>query len=258
MNEETKSNKEDEPTSSDAHPQDIPTAKKGNWVGKISKVLIRALLYSVFFIFLIVAAAGIVLEYYFPAEEARLFAEGQISRQLKLPLKIQKIDFSLFSGLQMDNVVLGFPAMPVAKVKKVVLDYDLTQLLQGKLVISQILIDHPKLTAISKNGVWNFKPLLELKKPSPSPSDNDKPQVPFPIPEIDIKKLTVRSASASLDQGKNLKAHITGLSLEAQGKVSLSTIDLKLKVLIVPDPDAPSNIGFSIQRENELSIPRFF
>jgi hypothetical protein len=244
MSEDTKNSKEDEQPSADDKPEALSIPKKRSWIGTIWKILIRTLVYSVFFIFLLIAAAVIVLEYYFPAEEARLFAESQVTKHLKLPLKIQKIGFSLFSGLRLDGLALGFPNMPVARVKTVVLDYDLTQLLQGQLVINQILVDDPQLTAVSKKGVWNFQPLLDLTKPSPTPVDKDKPASSLPLPEIDIKEFTLRNASAHLDQDGKINAHIDGLSLEAQGKASLTAIDLKLKVLMNPDTNKPSNVEF--------------
>jgi hypothetical protein len=250
MSKETKISKEETPL--DDNPEAPPSLKKRNWIGKIRKFLLRTLIYSVLFVFLIIASIGIVLEYYFPAEEARLFAEGQLTKQLKLPLKIQKLDFSLFKGLQLDNVVLGFPAKTVARVKKVVLDYDLTQLLQGKLVINQVLVDHPQLTAVSKIGVWNFQPLLELAKPNSTVKDKSKKLPTFPLAQVDIKELTVREASASLDQDGKINAHIDGLSLEAQGKANLKTIDLKLKVLITPSSDTAPNIGF--QSKGKMSF----
>jgi hypothetical protein len=242
MSKETKNSSEEEPTSSEENPEGITTPKKNNWVGMITRVFLRTLIYSVVVIFLAIAAVGIVLEYYFPAEEARLLVEGQVTKQLKLPLKIQKIGFSLLSGLQLDNVSLGFATMPVAKVKKIVLDYDLTQLLQGKLVINQVMVDQPQLTAVSKNGVWNFQPLLDLAKPSPAPADKDKSELPFALPEVDLKELNLSNASARLDQDGKLIAHVSGLNVEAQGKVNLNALDLKLKVLLNPGKD--SNIGF--------------
>jgi hypothetical protein len=240
MKEETKNSKQEEQPSSDINEEATP--KKRSLIGRIGKVLFRALIYSVLFIFLLIASAGLVLEYYFPAEEARVFAEGHLTKTLKLPLKIQKLDFSLFSGLQLDGVALGFAAKPVAHVKKVVLDYDLTRLLRGQLVINQILVDQPQLTAISKNGVWNFQPLLELTKPSPPPAKEDKSKIL--LPEVDLKELAIRNASARLDQEGKLSAHIEGLNLEAQGKVGLNAFDLQLKVLLTPDPNKPSNIAF--------------
>lgn len=246
MSEEIKDSKEQ--TSSDSNPEVPPSPKKGTWLGKIGKILWRALVYSVIFVVLIIASAGIVLEYYFPAEEARLLAEGQLTKHLKLPFKVEKISFSLFSGLQLDNVALGFATMPVLRVKKVVIDYGLTQLLQRKLVINQILIDHPQLTAVSKNGVWNFQPLLELTKPTQPSTDKGKTQIL--LPEIDLKELSLRNASVRLDQDGKLRAHIDGLSLEAQGKANLNALDLKLKVLL--NPDKSPNIGF--QSEGKVSF----
>jgi hypothetical protein len=240
MKKEIKNSKQEEPPSSDINEEASPI--KRSLIGRIGKILFRTLIYSVLFIFLLIASAGLVLEYYFPAEEARVFAEGHLTKTLKLPLKIQKIDFSLFRGLQLDGVTLGFATNPVARVKKVVLDYKLTRLLQGKLVINQVLIDQPQLTAVSKYGVWNFQPLLELTKSSPSPVKEEESTIL--LPEIDIKEFTLRNASARLDKDEKLNAHIDGLSLEAQGKFSLNAFDLRLKVLLKPDPNKPSNISF--------------
>ena len=220
------SKKNKEPSPENQPEETPPTLKKKKSVGRI---LFRGLMYSVFFIFLLIASAGLVLEYYFPAEEARKIAEGQLTKKLQLPLRIQKLGFSLLSGMQLDGIALGPPSSPVAQIKKVVLDYDLTQLLQGKLVINQILIDQPQLTAVAKNGVWNFQPLLELGK---SP-DKGKALPAFPLPGIDIKEVAIRQASARLDQDGKLTGHIEGLSLEARGKAaSLEAFELKLKVLI--------------------------
>ena len=205
----------------------------------IGRILFRGLIYSLLFFFLLIVSAGIVLEYFFPAEEVRAIAEAKLSKKLKLPLSIQKISFSLLSGMQVDGVTLGTQPL-LARVKKIVLDYDLTQLLQGKLVINQILVDHPQLTAVSKNGVWNFQPLLDLAKPV-----KDKPTTlpAFPLAQVDIKQLSIRQASARLDQDGKLSAHIDGLSIEARGKASLNAIDLKLKVLLNPETEKP-NISF--------------
>ncbi len=220
-----------------------PSAKKRKSAGR---TLVRALAYSIFFIFLLIVSAGLVLEYFFPAEKVRLIVEDKLSKQLKLPFKVQKIGFSLFSGLQLDNIALG--SEPLAHIKQVVLDYDLTQLLQGKLVINQILIDHPQITVVAKNGVWNFLPLLELGNSPRAAKDKTKDKTDdlpaFPLAEIDIKELIIRNASARLDQNGKLRAHVDGLSLEAQGKASLRNIDLQLKVLLQPGKDKKPNIGF--------------
>jgi len=222
-----------------------PAPKKRKSVGRI---LFRGLTYALVFFFLLIASAGIVLEYFFPAEEVRAIAERTLSKKLQLPLRIQKISFSLLSGMQVDGVTLG--AQPLARVKKVVLDYDLSQLFAGKLVINQVLIDHPQLTAVKKNGVWNFQPLLDLlDKPS-----QDKPPPTFPLAQIDIKEVTLRQASARLEQDGKLSAHIDGFNLKARGKASLNAIDLKLKVFLTPDTKKPEKPNISFQSAEGVSF----
>lgn len=238
MKEGKDSNKEEKPS---VKPEKPPAPKKRkSFLG----ILLRGLIYSIFFVFLLIVSAGLVLEYYFPAEKVRVMAEDHLSKKLKLPLKIQKIGFSLLSGLELDGVALGDSVRPLAEVKKVILDYDLTQLLQGKLVINQILVDHPQLSAVSKNGVWNFQPLLELGQPTSPPADKHKTKTLPVLPpvEIDIKEVAVRQASAYFDQDGKLSGHIEGLSLEARGKASFTTIDLKLKVLL--NSNEAANIAF--------------
>lgn len=237
MTEETENTKKEKPSSEDQPEEISPTSKKRK---SARRILFRGLMYSIFFIFLLIASVGLVLEYYFPADRVKEFVEGQVTQKLQLPLNIQKLGFSLLSGMQLDNVTLGASSNPVVRVKKVALDYDLTQLLQGKLVINQILIDHPQLTAISKNGVWNFQPLLELG--NTSSADKDEVSSAFPLAEVDIKEVMIHQASARLDQDGKLNAHIDGLSLEARGKVNLEAFDLKLKVLM--EPDTAPNISF--------------
>ena len=235
MKEETENTEKEKPSSEDQPEESSPIPKKRKSVGRI---LFRGLMVSIFFIFLLIASAGLVLEYYFPADEVREIVEGQVTQKIQLPLSIQKLGFSLFSGMQLDNVTLGSSSNPVAQVKQVVLDYDLTQLLLGKLVINQILIDHPQLTAISKNGAWNFQPLLELGNTSSA----NKSKTSFPLAEVDIKEVMIRQASARLDQDGKLSGHIDGLSLEARGKGNLEAFDLKLKVLM--EPGTAPNISF--------------
>jgi hypothetical protein len=63
-------------------------------------------------------------------------------------------------------VTLGPAVQPIANVQVLIFDYDLSQLLQGQIVIHQILVDQTELNAISKKGVWNFQPLLNLSTPA--------------------------------------------------------------------------------------------
>jgi hypothetical protein len=94
------------------------------------------------------------------------------------------------------------------------------------------------------NPSWNLR--------NSTVKDKSKKLPALPLAQVDIKELTIRDASASLDQDGKINAHIDGLSLEAQGKANLKTIDLKLKVLITPTSDTALNIGF--QSKGEMSF----
>jgi hypothetical protein len=224
------------------------SAKK---IKKRSPALLRGLIYFFFSIFLLIVGAGVVLEYFFPAEEVRVLAEKEGTKKLNLPLSIKKIKFSLLSGVRIDGVTLGPALQPIASVQALVLDYDLSQLLQGQIVINQVLVDRPELNAISKNGVWNFQPLLNLADPASSSSPPTSPDsgggLPLPLAGIDLQELSIRNASAKLDMEGDLFASLKGLSLEAKGKANLDAIDLSLRVLMEPGPT--SNIIFKQQKE---------
>jgi len=218
-------------------------------IKKRSSALFRGMIYFFFFICFLIVGAGVVLEYFFPAEKVRVLAEIEGTKQLNLPLSIKKIQFSLLSGIRIDGVTLGPAAQPLASVQTLVLDYDLSQLLQGQIVINQILIDQPKLNAISKNGVWNFQPLLNLADPAnapPTPPDSGS-GLPLPLAGIDLQELNIRNASAKLDMDGNLFASLKGLSLEAKGKANLDEINLNLRVFMEAGPTP--NIIFKQQKE---------
>ena len=161
-----------------------------------------------------------------------MLAEKEGSKKLNLPLSIKKIKFSLLSGVRIDGVTLGPAVQPIANVQVLIFDYDLSQLLQGQIVINQLLVDQPELNAISKKGVWNFQPLLNLSTPAnasqPTPSRDSGDDLPLPFAGIDLQELNIRNASAKLNMDDNLFASFKGVSLEAKGKTNLDVIDLNL------------------------------
>ena len=234
------------PASKEKEPESeapVREAKKPSLAAK----LLKGWVYFFFFLFVLIAGIGLVLEYYFPAEEIRVLAEKEGTRQLKLPLAIKKIKFSLLSGIRVDGLVLGPSAKPIASVQTMLLDYDLSQLIQGHLVINQVLIDQPQVIAISQKGVWNFQPLLDLggSKNTPAPSTTGTPALP--LTKIDLQQLKIQNIGATLVMDDQISAIIKGLSLEAKGKAGRDKLDLTLRVLMHPEKDA--NILFKNQKE---------
>ncbi|MEK9629025.1 MAG: hypothetical protein VW455_08385 [Nitrospinota bacterium] len=228
-------------------PEEESSPQKTKKRSLVSK-LFRTLFYTFFFVTSAIVAMGVVLEYYFPAEQIRDFAEKEGSKQLQLPLSIKRIKLSLFSGVRVEGVVLGPTTKPLASVQNLVLDYDLSQLLQGHLVINEVLVDHPQLNAVSKNGVWNFQPLLELKGSKKSPPPPSDTSAPLPLAKIDLQQFKIRNAGAMLAMDDQVSAIMRGFNLEAKGKASLNDIDLKLRVLF--KTNSKPNIFFKQKKDN--------
>ncbi|KMP11464.1 hypothetical protein UZ36_04365 [Candidatus Nitromaritima sp. SCGC AAA799-C22] len=205
---------------------------------------------------LLLAAAGIVLEYYFPSETLTPIARRELSRVLKMPVDIERIDLSLLRGVRVNELALGKDASFLT-IHSVVLDYNLTQLMQGKLVINQVIVDRPSVNAILKNGIWNFQPLLELGGAGqPSPEKEKQPATVPPIPlAVDLKQLAVRNISLNLDMDGQTKARVNGLTLTAKGSAKLSGIDLQLNVSMTPPvEDGGHNIEFVSTQGQEIDF----
>ncbi|MFQ5673973.1 MAG: hypothetical protein ACE5G9_12875 [Nitrospinales bacterium] len=184
---------------------------------------------------LLLAGASVVVEYYFPRETLRAFAQQQLSQTLKIPVTIGSVDFSLFRGIQVRQLVLG-GRQPILRVQSLVLDYDLTQLAQGNFIINELSVHKPEATLISRNGVWNFQPLLERAgKPQPAaPKKTPATGVP-PIPlAVDLKQLLVSDVTLQLDIDETTLARIEGLTLKAEGQATAAGLGGALTIIMNP------------------------
>jgi hypothetical protein len=70
------------------------------------------LIYFFSFIILLTLGSGLILEYFFRAEEVRALSEKE-GKKLNSPLSIKKIKFSLLSGVRIDEVKLGPAVQPI-------------------------------------------------------------------------------------------------------------------------------------------------
>lgn len=217
--------------------------KKKSWFRR----LLRFFFYGALLFTLLLVGVGIVLSYYFPSERVTPLAEKELTKILKIPVSIQSLDFSLLHGVTVSRVKLG-EEQPIISVQSLVLDYDLTELLQGRLIINQVTVDQPILNLISVDGVWNFQPLLELggpAKPSePAPAD-DKPAGLPPIPlGLNLRDFEISNIQVNLDQDGKMKSRLEGLNLNARGKLEREEIDIWLQTSMVAPLQGEHNLEF--------------
>jgi len=162
---------------------------------------------------------------------------------------MESLDLSILHGVNISRLTLG-EQNPVFAVQNITLDYDLTQLLQGRLVVNKVIVQEPKLNLVSVNGVWNFQPLLDLgsssEEPPPAKKKVEKKSQGLPaIPiAVDLQKFTIRNIQVNLDMDGEMKSRLEGLSLEARGKVNSEGIDVSLQIIMAPPAGGEHNLEF--------------
>ncbi len=192
-------------------------------------------------VILLIVAASILIELYLPREKLRVLAEQQLTKTLNIPVSINRLDFSFLSGIELSQFNVG-KGGNFFYAKSIILDYDLTKLLQGKFILNEAAIDYPDIKLISQNGIWNFQPLLELgktpKKQAPAPkSSTGLP--PIPIAAV-LNELRVKNLRLLLNQDNDLVARLNGLSVKATGNFNLDKIRADLSVSIDAPKDQPN------------------
>ncbi len=236
-----------------------PEKPKRSW----GRIVFRLIFWTVFLLVFCVGALTYMLHYYFPAETVRSIAEREATNYLKTPVTIGKLDFSLFSGLEVQKVQLGAGKKPIARMESLVLDYDLTQLIQGHIVINQVVLDRPEVYAVSKGGRWNFQPLLDLGKGKglADPKETPKSDGSLPIPfGVDLHDLSVNQVKLHYKQDDQMLADVNGLSLQARGKATADEIDLILNVIMEPPKNGsgPHNLVFESMAKPGISVKTSF
>ncbi len=204
-------------------------------------------------VILLIVAAGILIELYLPREKLKVLAEQKLTQSLNLPVSINRLDFSLLRGLELSQLNVG-KGGNFFYAKSVVLDYDLTKLLQGKFILNEAAIDYPDIKLISQNGIWNFQPLLDLgktpKKQAPAPTGSTK-LPPIPIAAV-LNELRVKNLRFLLNQDNDLVARLNGLSVKATGNFNLDEIRADLSVSINAPKDQPNLEFLQFSTETEV------
>jgi autotransporter translocation and assembly factor TamB len=201
--------------------------------------------YGFLFLLVLLVGAGIALTYYFPSERIRPIAEKELTGFLKMPVSIESLDLNLLHGITISRLKLG-ENQPLFEVNDIVLDYDLTKLMQGQFVINQVLVSEPKLNLISVNGGWNFQPLLELgTSDEPPPAVEKKPEGLPDIPiALDLREFAIRNIQVNVDMDGEMKSRLEGLSLNAHGKINREEIDVALRTTMAPPAEGEHNLDF--------------
>ncbi len=207
---------------------------------------------------LFLTAVFLVLEYFFPSSFLISRIEAYMKENYNVGLKIERLEFRILSGIKIEKFRFTDNDMPdsLFSMESFTLKYDLIPLLDRKLVVKKIILEHPKINVVrGETGKFNFdglvekfsgKPVektLEEKKENDGKPDEKKESAPQFI--IDLKNFELNNIDLSYEDR----------SIEAPMKAKLPLYNLKISGAEFKDADNFSaDISFSTAQNNILSF----
>ncbi len=249
-----------EPPSENPPPEKPPAKAKPKQKRSLIGRLFRWGFYGLLFTIILLVGIGWGLKY-FPWDQYRPTIEDKLSEKLNTPVKVGKILIDLPEGIHLRNVTFGENPI-LFSVNELILDYNLKELFKGKLTVDHIKIDSPQVNLVSRNGNWNFQPILDSiesskeqseTEPSSDPSSNEPSLIPL---RLDLQKLEINNIHASTKIDDKLEAIITGISLLAEGQFNPENINAKINLLWQPSQknQQPYNLFYRSTDPEEVSL----
>ena len=130
---------------------------------------------------------------------------AKIEGELNQPVTAEEINFSPFSGIELNNFSLGDD--PFLKADKIKVSYELLPMLSNKINVNEITIENAELNVIfDRDGNLNIKSKMvktiednsDVKKDKKSKDASKQAKSAKPVPEINIQNINF----------KNLKLHV--------------------------------------------------
>jgi hypothetical protein len=211
------------------------------------KKILKWMLYVTGAIVLLIAGIILMLQYFFPSSFLISKIESYMKEKYNLGVKIENLDFSLFSGIKIDKFSFTDNDVPdsLFSMESFTLKYDLWPLLDKQLVVKTIKLDHPKINVVrDADGKFNFDGIIEKFK-SKEPPKPEEPAEPSSGAKfiIDLKNFELN----------DLEAIYEDRSLENPMKAVLPLYSLKLTGVNFKDMDNYSaDVEFTTGDRNGL------
>ena len=232
-----------------------------------SRKWLKVILYAV--VFLLLCLAGV-----FFYINSGAFIRGQVftrvQSELNQPVTAGDIKFSVFSGIEIDNFTLGDD--PLIKADKVKIGYELMPILDGDLIVTELLLDNATMNVVvNRDGKLNILSkrvgTLTAKKPEPQPVPQPAapqpesiaaPQLPAPkvpvLPKDIVPKLPnfqemVPFKSILLS---NIKINNLNLRFFKDNDKSEKVVELKLKNFNFELPELKNGADFQMSLNGAL------
>ena len=161
-------------------------------------------------LFILFIAASIFVKLYFPPDKIKELVVSKISKALNRKVTVGDLDISLFHGIDITDIYVGenssYGGIPFAKVKRVTVGYNFSELLKRRVVLDRLTIEKPEVYLRSRNGKLALSDLI--KRPPPE-------KKPLPV-TILLKSGEVRGLDLIYDS-EDARASISGLDVVLDG-----------------------------------------
>ncbi|MDA3839058.1 MAG: hypothetical protein PF574_08780 [Candidatus Delongbacteria bacterium] len=214
------------------------------------KKILKLFLYLAGLFLLFLLGLFLTLQYFFPSSFVKSQIESYIIDNYGISLKINDFDFSLFSGIEVSDFSIKDDDIPdsLFSFDSFQLDYDLLPLMDKKLVVNKLSIQHPKISIVKdKDGKFNFDGIIEKltkgKQTAEEPEkldDGSKSDFVVNLENLEINNIEVLYDDQSLETPMKVKLPRYNLSLR----------DVKFKSI----DDMKVDLSISTGEENSLSF----
>lgn len=197
----------------------------------------------------LIGAVFLMLQYFFPSSFLISKIESYMKEKYNLGVKIEQLDFSLLSGIRIEKFKFTDNDVPdsLFSMESFRLKYDLWPLLDKKLVVKTIVLEHPKANIVKdENGKFNFDGIIEKFKSKEEPPPPEKPEEPSSGAQfiIDLKNFEVNDIDVSYEDR----------SPENPMKVKLPLYSIKVSDVNFKDMDnLKADVLITTGEEKELS-----
>jgi hypothetical protein len=216
------------------------------------KKIFRWLFYIFAFIVLVLGGIFIILQYWFPSSFLISKIEAYMKDNYNLGLRIEKLDFSLLSGITVEKFSFTDNDMPdsLFTLESFTLKYEVWPLLEKKLVVEKLIINAPRINVVrDENGKFNFDGIIEKFAGKDKPAEPELPEAPEPESKgeqfiIDLKNFEINDINVTYEDRSNespMKAKLPLYSIKVSDVNFKDMENLKADVLI------------STGKKNELS-----
>lgn len=220
-------------------------------------------------IFVLLVAAAVALPFIIPMEKIKDLATAQISQAIDREVKIEKVEFNIFSGIELKGLSIsnraGFAKEPFVSADAIALRYAFWPLFKRQVIIKEVRLVKPEiLIEKSKAGIFNFSDMTQKKParrqtPDVSPNATAQRKTDF---SMVIDTFSIRQGKITYtDYGTKTSSQLKDADLTVSGitLALIKPIGLDFSATAVyKEKDIPLSLGakISLDLKNEkVSIP---